>query len=160
MGQGTTWLRRVPVIYPQYDLGRYAPGSVGVMQSSLASLTAFYNSDPKIRILDRDEELRGYYGNAYNNNWYDRYDRFNFHPAAGGCTLDLRPIVNGLVSRIDNVPCRVTGEFWRMYVDQLDAMDCTDPRRGAVITSVRQLETFSMQLECPLGPWEDSCSTP
>jgi hypothetical protein len=172
MGQGHTNLRRIPVIYPEYDLGRYAPGSVAAMQSSLMTLMQVYHSDPKLPILDRDDELRSYYGDAYDNNWWGRYDRFNFHPAAGGCATDLRPIVDRLVGRpaqmgqpaqrgqIDGVPCRVTSAFWGMYVDQLDRMDCDDPGRGALITNVRQLEAFSSQLSCPLGPWQDPCQAP
>lgn len=158
MGQGHTNLRRIPVIYPEYDLGRYAPGSVAAMQSTLMQLMQFYNSDPKLPILDRDEELRGFYGDPYDNNWYARYDRFNFHPPAGGCTTDLRPIVDNLVSAIDGVPCRVTRAFHAMYVDQLNQLNCNDPGRGVLITSVRQLEAFSNQLNCPLGPWQDPCS--
>ena len=172
MGQGTTWQRRIPVIYPSYDLGRYGAGSVGEMQSTLMNLMALYNTDPHLPILDRDDELRSFYGNPYNNQWGARYDRFNFHPAAGGCTTDLQPIVDRLVGRpaqppqpaivgeIHQVPCRITREFWRMYVDQLSLLNCDDPGRGALITSVRQLENFSDQLECPLGPWQDPCSNP
>ena len=157
MGQGHTNLRRIPVIYPDYDLQSYAPGSAGQMMSSLMQLMQFYNSDAKLPILDRDDELRGYYGDPYDNDWWRRYDRFNFHPAAGGCTTDLRPIVDNLIAQIDNVPCRVTRAFHDRYADELDnRLPCGDPARGPLIANLRQLEAFSDQLGCSIPPWCDS----
>jgi hypothetical protein len=71
-----------------------------------------------------------------------------------------QPPQPAIVGEIHQVPCRITSAFWRMYVDQLSLLDCDDPGRGALITSVRQLESFSNNLDCPIGPWQDPCSNP
>ncbi|MFO1094727.1 MAG: hypothetical protein U0992_15685 [Planctomycetaceae bacterium] len=136
MGFGDNVWRRVPVLYPDYNLATASGVGLGSTATALQQLLTNPQRN-KLLILDRDSELRTFYGKAYESDWYGRYDRFNFHPPArNDCSLDLRDVVDDLKMRINQVPCNVARAFRDMYrAQQNDA-------------AVQQLDQFLRQSGC------------
>jgi len=131
--------RRIPVLYPDYNLA--SNSGVGIGRTS-AALQMIMSHPDRARwlILDRDPELRGFYGDQYDSSWYGRYDRFNFHPPAReSCTIDLSGEVELLKRQIEGVPCTLANAFLQLYRDQ--GLDDNDPR-------IQQLLNFQMQQGC------------
>lgn len=143
MGLDGNIQRRVEVLYPDYNLA--SASNVGLGRTSAALQALLSNPQrPQLLILDRDPELRGYYGDPYDSDWFGRYDRFNFHPTAfNECSLDLRGVVDSLTDRIDQAPCNLARAFRQMYQDQLNS-GSTAP---SLQQSLRQLDQF-LQEHC------------
>lgn len=144
MGMGDNVWRRVDLLY-DYNLASRSPTGLGRTNAALQALRA--NRDrPLLFILDRDDELRTFYGDPYDANWYERYDRFNFHPPAyNSCTLNLRPDVDNLVDRIEEVPCQLARAFRTMYEEQ--RWLAGNANTAALDQKIRQLDQF-LQRSC------------
>jgi len=137
MGLSDNISRRIPVIYPDYNLASNSEVGIG---RTAAALQAIMSHPDRLTwlILDRDVELRGYYADPYESTWNGRYDGFNFHPRASEtCSIDLSGEVQSLTTRIDQAPCQLARAFLQMYREQ-GLTAATDPR-------VQQLEDFVAQ---------------
>jgi hypothetical protein len=140
--------RRILITY-EFDLARASGGQVGPMMQAVNDLLS--NPDRQVLFtLDRDDELRSYYGPPYTP--YDhgsQYGRPSVYPWVGfGCEFDLRARVQWLVGdtmnpgEIDLVPCRLAQLFRNMYQQQLNALPPNDPGRAVLQQKIQQLDDF------------------
>ncbi len=141
MGLGSNRSRRIEATY-DYELDRYDPEAAGRTYAARGKLLA-NPYRPQLAVLDRDDELRAWYGN---------YIDFHPHPP-NLCTNDpevLREeVLPPLLDRIAEVPRSMASTFLNMYRGQLallDAMDPQPPNAGALRAEleekIRQLEEF------------------
>lgn len=141
--------RRIRVTY-EYDMARYDPQASARMMNALGAILS--NPDrPVLDILDRDDELRTWYGDPYNDpyttdpdhyNAQDRYDWLSVYPPATfGCDFNLGRRVDDLVERIEDVPRNLAQKFLRMYQDQLGAVP-PPPNAGDLEEKIQQLQDF------------------
>jgi hypothetical protein len=114
-GQYNNDSRRMPSLYPNTP-PQNSGEKAAYDQAYQAIANAPFRSD--LAVLDRDEELRAYYGNYS-----------NFHPGISFCSLDPTLVrekyivsQNGLLARIANVPKTITNRFLTMYRSQLAAL--------------------------------------
>lgn len=137
MNLGDNTRRRIPALYPDYNLA--ASSSIGIGRTTTALQAILSHPDrAQWLILDRDAELRGFYGDPYDSNWYGRYDQRNFHPRAlETCTIDLSADVQSLTDRIDRAPCNLAAAFLQMYESQ--------PQSAQNDQFIQQLEQFRNQ---------------
>lgn len=137
MGLADNYDRRTRVLYPDFNLADSSGMGAAAVQAALQALLS--NPDrAQLLILDRDAELRGFYGDPYESDWYGRYDRFNFHPRPfNECALDLTSTVDGLTDRIDQAPCNLARAFLEMYESQ--------PQSAQNDQYIQQLEDFLSQ---------------
>jgi hypothetical protein len=133
--------RRIDVLYPDYSLA--GSSNVGGGRTTAAMQALLANPDRwRLLVLDRDAELRGYYGDPYVSDWYGRYDRFNFHPRPyNECAFDLQSSVDVLTGQIDQAPCNVARAFRQMYQEQINSGN-TSPQLQQY---VQELDDFLMQ---------------
>ncbi len=123
-----------------YSMANYNPNAMARVNAAKAALLA-YPQRPALMVLDRDAELRA---------WYGGY--IDFHPQPRGCTLDpmeYQDIVNQLLSAIDGVPRRMGNTFLRMYRDQLNQLENMNPpppdyaqRKAELERKIKELEDF------------------
>ena len=123
-----------------YDMARYNPDAM--MRANAAKSAILSNPQRQdLEVLDRDAELRAWYGN-----------NVDFHPQPRGCTVDpreFRDIVNRLLGSIDNVPRSMANRFLSMYRAQLNLLEAMDPpppdyaqRKAELELKIQQLEDF------------------
>jgi hypothetical protein len=141
MGLGSNSSRRSLHTY-DYEMSRYSPEAAARARAAANGILTNPNR-PALMVLDRDAELRAWYGHDV-----------NFHPAPrNACTHDLgvlrRTVLPDLLQRIDEVPRRMTETFLRMYEQQLRDLDAMDPRpadyasrRADLTQKIRQLTDF------------------
>jgi hypothetical protein len=148
--------RRIPVTY-EYDLARWDPAATSRMMMAVNQLL----SNPgrqTLFILDRDDELRSWFGPPYQPYSNTRYDRVSVYPpAARGCNLsrcscsgiDLRIHVDNLLEEIEDVPRDLANLFLQMYQQQLAILDSTMPpppgagqMRADLMQKIQQLRDF------------------
>ena len=138
--------RRILVTY-DYDLARFAGGTVGAMTQTANQLLS-NPARPMMGILDREPELRGFYGDPYTPYSQDRYDELSFYPPASvGCDFDLRPRVDGLLVAIEDVPCRMARKYCEMYRLRL----MIDPDDAQAKQHIAELNSFMSSLGCDEG---------
>ncbi len=141
--------RRILVTY-DYDLAEFADPS-----RMLAARDALLgNPDrPALAVLDRDDELRSWYGDPYTPyDFADQYGRLSVYPFAAHCSLevcacssDLERHVDRLLGEIENVPRDLAHLFLRMYQEQLAAaqnMNPPPPNIGDLQQKIQQLQDF------------------
>ncbi len=122
--------RRVPHTY-NYDLARYDAAATQRMRVAQAQLLNNPNRSA-LDVLDRDTELRDWYGDPYTPYSQDQYDFLSaYPPARRGCTADpvemLVDIVEPLFAQIQDVPRELAGMFLEMYDEQLQLLEDMDP---------------------------------
>ncbi len=158
--------RRVPFLF-DFNLGQWLPDET--MRYTQAAMNIVENPDkPALFVLDRDEEIRSFYGR-----YRDYHPRVN---AGAFCTVDLdrlqTDVVEPLIERIEGrqpprrslrdagVPGRLTTDFLRMYQSMLRDIEnlLQDPNlpadtRAQLLTQretlqrlIDQLQRFSNQL--------------
>ena len=146
--------RRIPTTY-EYDLARSDPSLTAQMMQSVNALMS--NPDrPALFILDRDDEIRPYWGDLYVPYTNDQYDQYSAYPAAArSCNLercacvdtDLRMHVDNLLDEIENVPDRLSNIFIRRYQDELNRLPPpSDQRQAELQEKIDQLNQFKRSL--------------
>ncbi len=148
--------RRVPETY-HYDLARYDAAATQRMQTAQQRLLSFPQR-AVLAVLDRDDELRGWYGDPYTPYSQDQYDFLSAYPAARRlCTSDpvdlLEDVVRPLLAQIEDVPEDLSNMFLRMYQEQLQVLDLMDPpapddaqQRARLLQLISQLQQFAGSL--------------
>lgn len=138
--------RRILVTY-EYDLARYDPAATSQMMSAANALMS-NPARPVMGILDREAELRGWYGDPYTPYSQDRYDQLSFYPPVSvGCDFDLRPRVDSLLAAIEDVPCRMARKYCEMYRLRLIA----NPNDAQASQHIAELDAFMSSLNCGGG---------
>jgi hypothetical protein len=149
------WTRRIGVTY-DYELSKYNPGAMQRTQQAADTIM----SNPArgdLAVLDRDEELRAWFGNYV-----------DFHPRpSGNCTHDLLTFQTSILpdlqvrirgeqsgSKQMSVPANMARTFLSMYRDQLALLDAMNPpppgaaqTRADLELKIRQLEEFLATLQ-------------
>jgi hypothetical protein len=133
--------RRILYTY-DYEMSKYAPDAAGQARAAAnAILTGPYRQE--LMVLDRDAELRAWYGND-----------IDFHPEPrSACTHDIAylrsVILPDLLQRISDVPRNMAQRFLSMYQQQLQQLDAMqppvpsgDPRRVDLQQKIQQLQDF------------------
>ena len=150
MGLSDTVRRRIPILYHDFDLG--AGSGADPSRTSAAMQALLANPDRStLLVLDRDDELRNFYGDPYVSNWYGRYDQFNFHPPAPDlCTLDLQPIVDSLTDRIEFAPRDLARAFCDFYSQQVCGSQNPDPQLQQAMQEIDQFlqSQYGERCEC------------
>lgn len=150
MGMSTNQWRRIYLTY-RYDLAD-PPEAAAAASRMRTALNAILTNPGRstLNILDRDDELRTWYGDPYDNA-QDRYDWPSepasvYPPTNMTCSLDLRPEVDSQVRRIQRVPRRLAQKFLQMYQEQLGALPPNSPAAGAIQQKIDQLNAFLQTL--------------
>lgn len=133
--------RRILHTY-DFELSKYNPPAAARVQAAAnAILTSSYRQ--ALMVLDRDAELRAWYGNDV-----------DFHPnPPSACTHQLATLQSlllpQLLSRIEDVPRRMAQTFLNMYQQQLADLDALMPppadyavRRMDLLEKIQQLQDF------------------
>lgn len=133
--------RRILHTY-DYEMSRYNPSAAARVQAARdAIMTSPYRSD--LMVLDRDAELRAWYGH-----------NFDFHPyPRQACTHDVMTlqslVMPSLLQRIDNVPRQMAQTFLNMYQEQLQLLEAMMPpppdyaaQKADLEEKIRQLTEF------------------
>jgi hypothetical protein len=148
--------RRIYLTY-EYDLANPPAAAAASTRMRTALSAILTNPDrPALDILDRDDELRTWYGDPYDSG-QDRYDWLSVYPpAARNCNLpncgcqgvDLRTHVDILVDQIERVPCDLARKFRAMYLEQIAALPPNDPAVAPLQQKIQQLDDFLSAAGC------------
>ncbi len=143
----SNWTRRVSVTY-DYELSKYNPAAMQQAQQAADDIMSNPNRGD-LAVLDRDEELRAWYGNYV-----------DFHPRPDNqCTHDLltlQTVIPDLQVRIRgeqpgskqrSVPANMVGTFLSMYRAQLAALQAQNPPPANAGQTQADLELKIQQLE-------------
>ena len=139
LGLSSNRRRRIPRIYE-------IPNASASLESNYRAIVSSIKGSPMRpawRVLDDDQEFRGYYGHSP-----------NFHPHLPGfCELDVDRVFKGPVkqteSSIDRLPERMARAFIRLYQNQLDEDDPppSPARRVYLEGQIELLEDYIQQLQ-------------
>ncbi|MFM8219269.1 MAG: TadE/TadG family type IV pilus assembly protein [Planctomycetaceae bacterium] len=139
MGFGGNQSRRIERLYNYQPSGNMLNRGERFRQAALAILGS--PARPALAVLDRDEELRNWFGSSP-----------DFHPTLPrtvACDLDVAQVLQGdvapLISRIrgpngggrGGVPEAIASRFRQMYQQQLDELLLLDPPPRAEIAELR-----------------------
>jgi hypothetical protein len=143
----SNWTRRVTATY-DYELSKYNQAAMQQTQQAAGAIMSNPNRGD-LAVLDRDEELRAWYGGYV-----------DFHPRPGSaCTHDLLTfqtvIVPELQDRIrgrpgmkgQSVPGNMARTFLAMYRAQLNALLAMNPQPPGAAQTQSDLELKIQQLE-------------
>jgi hypothetical protein len=146
-GIGSNTTRRIQVIYPTLLDPAQAAGLRAQYQQAVQAVA---NSplQPDLAVLDRDEEIREWYG------WYR-----DFHPRYPGfCSLDADEVRQRYtprhLPRVKGVPMSLTRFFLQMYRSQLAVLENSDPPGSPLAIAelkrkIEILEKYEQRLAMP-----------
>lgn len=150
----SNYSRRIPVTY-QYDMARVAPGQASQMMAAVNALMS-YPGRQDLFVLDRDDEIRPYWGDLYYPYTNDKYDQYSAYPAAApycnlsGCRCsgtDLRTHVDNLIDRVKHVPNRLCKIFLDRYYDELNRIPPpSEQRQEELMQKIQQIKDFQNTL--------------
>jgi len=133
MGYGGNNSRRVEQLYSFQPSGNVLGHAERFRQAAFAILGTPVR--PALAVLDRDPELRAWFGSSS-----------DFHPTLPrtvACDADparvLEGDVNPLIGRIRGVPGAIAGRFREMYQQQLEELQLLDPPPQAEIDRLQDL---------------------
>lgn len=151
----SNWTRRVMVTY-DYELSKYNPGAMQQAQQAADRILG-NPSRGDLMVLDRDEELRAWYGNYVD--FHPRPDNACTHELLTLQTVilpDLQERIRGEQpgSKAQSVPANMARTFLSMYRAQLAALQAQNPppagagqTQADLETKIRQLEEFLATLQ-------------